>query len=236
MGTRSKAADDAILKKLQAMSEVMLTKDHFDNEIQAVNEKLDAHDKRFEDIENRLTKVESNNIDYANDVYTEMHEQEKRKNNIIIFKLPEQDMELTKIDIWRKDKEVVTDLLTDMKLLDENGDNINMRISRLGTIAENKMRPMRITFRNMEVRNQIFSAAKNLKGNTKWKNVSIAPDLTKIQQKLGKKKREELLSLASTKNSERNQRDIDNGYEYKVIGNYGQGTLRMVKSQTNASD
>ena len=236
MGTRSKAADDAILKKLQAMSEVMLTKDHFDNEIQAVNEKLDAHDKRFEDIENRLTKVESNNIDYANDVYTEMHEQEKRKNNIIIFKLPEQDMELTKIDIWRKDKEVVTDLLTDMKLLDENGDNINMRISRLGTIAENKMRPMRITFRNTEVRNQIFSAAKNLKGNTKWKNVSIAPDLTKIQQKLGKKKREELLSLASTKNSERNQRDIDNGYEYKVIGNYGQGTLRMVKSQTNASD
>ena len=88
----------------------------------------------------------------------------------------------------------------------------------------------------MEVRNQIFSAAKNLKGNTKWKNVSIAPDLTKIQQKLGKKKREELLSLANTKNSERNQRDIDNGYEYKVIGNYGQGTLRMVKSQTNTSD
>ena len=153
METRSKAADEAILNKLQIMSETMLTKDHFDKEIKSINEKLDVHDKQFVDIEKRLTIVESNNVDYANDVYAEMHEQETRKNNIIIFNLPEQDMGLTNTVIWRKDKEVATDLLTDMQLRDDSDDNINMRVSRLGKFVEDKRRPMKLAFRNNEIRN-----------------------------------------------------------------------------------
>ena len=236
MSTRSKTAEETILAELKAMRGDMLTKAHFDSQIEPIKEKLALHDTQISNISERLTKVESTKESYAEEVYKEMYEQEKRKNNVVIFSLDEQDQELTKMDILKKEKLMVTALFTDMKLLDPTDDKIDMRISRIGAYNTDKIRPLKVMLNNTDVKNQILSAAKNLKGKKRWKKVSIASDLTKTQQQLAKKKREELATLAAKKNSERSTDEIDQGVKYKMVGNYGRYNLRMIRVVTHSAD
>ena len=79
MGTRSKVADELIMKQLRDMSAFMLTKQHFDNEMKEIKDKLAQHDTRITDVETRLDKVESTNIENASEMYEELYEQEVRK-------------------------------------------------------------------------------------------------------------------------------------------------------------
>ena len=51
-----------------------------------------------------------------------------------------------------------------------------------------------------------------------------------MQQTLSKSRRKELLELAETKNAELTQEEKDNETEYKVVGHYGHGNLRMIKT------
>ena len=231
MGTRG---NEAIMKELAKMSEKMLTKDHFDNEMKTINEKLSVHDERIEDIDQRLVNIETTITDNSNGVYEELYEREARKNNIIIFKLPEQNTTIqrgNKSDLIVKEKEIVKDLFADMKLIDTIDDDIRMRVFRIGKLSSTNTnpRPLKVVLFNSEITKQVFGAAKNLKGNPKWKKLSISPDLTKMQQKLGKKKRNDLLKDAVKKNNERSSDDIDKGVEYKVTGNYGFYNLRVTR-------
>ena len=75
MGTRSKAADDAIMKQLREMSSNMLTKVHFDDEMKAIDKKLKEHDGKIKDIDQRLTQVETTPINCADDIYKELYDQ-----------------------------------------------------------------------------------------------------------------------------------------------------------------
>lgn len=230
MSTRStKSAESELLKEIKSMRADMLTAKHFDEKMEPINAKLELHDEQISDMSNRLKKVETTKEDYADAVYDEMHEQEKRKSSVVIFTLEEQNQQLPAKDIFKKDKLAVKSLFTDMKLLDPSGDNINMRVSRVGQFVEGKTRPLRVVLSNQDVKYEVLGAAKNLKGNTKWRNVSIACDLTKTQQKLAKKKRSELMALVAMKNSERSGDEINQGVEYKMVGNYGRFNLRMIK-------
>ena len=105
-----------------------------------------------------------------------------------------------------------------------------MRIgTKEGTYDINKPRPLRIILENNIIRNNILTNAKNLKGKHSWKGISIVPDMTKMQQNLSKLHRDKLLMDAQKRNRELGLDNIDNGVEYKVIGHYALGTLRMVK-------
>ena len=189
MGTRSKAADDAIMKQLREMSSNMLTKVHFDDEMKAIDKKLKEHDEKIKDIDQRLTQVETTPINYADDIYKELYDQEVRKNNIIIFKMPEQNTEgINKSNVLEKEKEAVTNLFADMELIDAVDDRVSMRVYRIGNSTSPKPRPLRVILHHSDIRRQVFNAAKNLKGNTKWKKVSISPDLTKKATKTRKRK------------------------------------------------
>ena len=236
MGTRSKAADEALLNEIRGLKDTMLTKEYFDQTMQPINEKLSLHDTQITEMDKRLTAVEKTKESYADAVYSEMHDQEKRKNSLVIFKLKEQNQQLTKKQIFKKERDDVMALFTDMKLVDNTGDNVNMRISRVGVYDEEKTRPVRVMLRNADVKNEILIHAKNLKGLNKWKNVSISCDLTKTQQKLAKQKRKEFKTLADTKNAARTAEEINQGVEYKVVGNYGRLNLRMVKVAPLLSD
>ena len=233
MGTRSKAADEALLNEIRGLKQTMLTKEYFDQTMKPINDKLSLHDTQISEMDERLTAVERTKESYTDAVYTEMHEQEKRKNSLVIFKLNEQNQQLAKKQIFKKERDEIIALFTDMKLVDTTGEIANMRISRVGVYGEGKTRPVRVMLRDPDVKNEILSHAKNLKGINKWKNVSISCDLTKTQQKLAKKKRNEFKSLVDTKNAARTTEEINQGVEYKVVGNYGRFNLRMVKF-TNA--
>ena len=120
-----------------------------------INEKLALHDQQIAEMDERLLIVEATKETYADGVYKEMHDQEKRKTSVIIFSLDEQNQQLAKKDIFKKDKLAVKSLFTDMKLLDPTGDNINMRVSRIGQYDEGKTRPIRVALTNAEVKNEI---------------------------------------------------------------------------------
>ena len=106
---------------------------------------------------------------------------------------------------------------------------------RLGKKSPNtgrnaKPRPLKLILENVNVRDSVFAHTKYLKDKAEWKGVSIVPDLTKMQQTLSKSRRKELLELAETKNAELTQEEKDNETEYKVVGHYGHGNLRMIKT------
>ena len=237
MSTRSKAQEDVLMKQLNEILEnqkSQLTKEHFDTEINSIKNTLKEHDEEITSIKARLDIVENQTSCNSDDVYKELYEQERRKKNIIIFKMPEQGMDTTlqnKQALYKMEKERLNELFSDMELIDQD-DELKFRFYRLGKNpnAENP-RPLKVEFKHSGIIDEIFGAAKNLKGLTKWNKVSIAPDKTKKQQELGKATREKLLQEATTKNNNRSPADVDNGVEYKVLGNYSFGNLRVQRTK-----
>ena len=221
----------SLQKTLNALVENQVTKEFFTGEITKLNERLDEQDKAMKDVKKRLKIVEASSKTMPNDIYGEMHEQELRKKNAIIFGFPEQTNGSRK-ERFERERNGVMKLLADMEI---SNNELKMRMHRLGKISanggsNNKPRPLKIILENQQMRDKVFSHTKNLKGKTEWKRVSIVPDLTKTQQALAKSRRKELLELAAKNNSELTQVEIDNETEYKVIGHYGHGNLRMIKT------
>ena len=54
------------------------------------------------------------------------------------------------------------------------------------------------------------------------------PDITRVQQDLSKQTRAKLIQEANEKNENRSDEEI-NTYEWKVIGHYGTGNLRLAR-------
>ena len=223
------SVEKEILKQLAALSDNQVTKQHFDDELSGIKSTLQVHENRISSIEERLTAVE-NTATNSDAIYKELYDQERRKSNIVIFKLPEQDDQRNKKQLFKKEYEQVKEMLIDMELLDSINDNIKMRLFRIGkTYNKEQPRPLKVIFRNNEIKEQVFSSVKHLKGNPKWINVNICCDLTKQQQALGKAKRAELLNEAKAKNDNRSTDEIEKGVEWRVLGNYGRFNLRLQK-------
>ena len=230
MGSRGRS-QDSIDKQLKAILKNMLTKEHFDDEMSSIKTKLDEHEEKIKDMDERLEKVENGSTSASPDaVLTEIHDQDSRKKNVIIFKLPEHVSGNSKAQTYKKELKLITELCADMGIIDSVNDTINVRFSRLGKIPNPaKPRPMKVIFRYTAIREQVFIAVANLKGIERWKNISITPDLTKAQMQLSKTKRNALLQLAKTRNELRTEEDIASGVEFKVVGHYGHGNLRIHK-------
>ena len=233
MSTRGKSQDN-MEKQLRAILDNMLTKDHFDDEMNDIKNKLSEHDEKIKTIDERLTKIEdSPSYTNTDHILEELHEQERRKKSIIIFNLAEQSSPSnSKAENYQKELKLITELCVDMQILDSTNDRINIRFTRIGKNPNpGSPRPMKVTFGYTAIREQVFHAAANLKGNEKWKNVSINLDLTKAQLKIAKRKTGELFELAKIKNESRSDEDKNNGVLFKVRGHYGLGNLRIQKTQ-----
>ena len=235
MSTRSKAQEDILSKQLAEILEnqkSQLTKDHFDSEVNAIKDTLRDHTNEINQIKTRLEAVENRPDNDPNGIYKELYEQEVRKNNIIIFKMPEQTVG-NKLETSNKERQAINEMFMDMKLIDTEDDEISFRFTRLGKNPNtDNPRPLKIIFNNCLVKGQIFKAAKNLKGLGRWKKVSITGDMTTKQRELRKIKWQELQKEANNKNNARTENDIEQGLVYKVLGNYGTGNLRVQKTKT----
>ena len=100
---------------------------------------------------------------------------EARRNNVIIFRVPER----TSDDVKQRkssDETFVKDLMDcvfDMKL----DDNDLTQMYRLGRWDENKPRPLLVTFRNYDQKEEIMSNLRNLKQPVeKFRGISISHD------------------------------------------------------------
>ena len=122
--------------------------------------------------------------------------------------------------------ESIADTETAQQLVSDIGSLSSICSSfRIGKIVEGKSRPLIIRFTSKHERDDVYGRLKNLKGQTRWNNVSVALDLTKMQCTEEKR----IYDLLAKKAQEKNEAiDVREG-SWKVIG--GRGKKRIVFSK-----
>lgn len=134
------------------------------------------------------TRTVNTGIDMEEIIY-EITERQKRKNNIVLFNIPEPDQRTSKSLQAESDKNVVADILTEVSP-EISADNI--KPVRLGTFSDSKSRPVKIKLENLDIIKTVLKNAKKLKSNQRFKNIYITVDRTKNQLEQYRKVRQEL--------------------------------------------
>ena len=150
--------------------------------------------KRVNDLERRLDNVESKtkDTDLVHDAVfaavTEMQDIESRKNNVVLFGVPECDYE--------NSEEKATMDLNKIKIVFKHTGVRDTKIKaafRLGK-SSGKARPLKVILGDQEDRNDLITQSRNLRRfDDEWYgSVFIRPDLTRRQQEFQKTLRAEL--------------------------------------------
>jgi Holliday junction resolvase RusA-like endonuclease len=129
--------------------------------------------------EARCEREVVNNKDLKMQV-TEAIDRERRRNNLMVFGLPEGTDE--------EDLEQMTDIISCVV----QGTKVDfVTAGRLGKKCE-KCRPLRITIEDFNERRLVLVNAKRLKSMSGKEQIFIAPDMTKLQQDVDRNLREEV--------------------------------------------
>ena len=158
----------------------------------------------------------------------ELTEREARKGNVVIYGLPEPPPTIRAGGVrMEADKEAVSDLFNALKMTAEEEDiKFVVRIGKQSDQAGANPRPLKINFRNLKIREQLFNRARKLP-STSFNNISIVPDLTDQQRREDK----EMYARAERKNAEMNDEEAEN-FVYRCIGRKGQRTIAKMRRRT----
>ncbi|KAK4297337.1 hypothetical protein Pmani_011648 [Petrolisthes manimaculis] len=117
----------------------------------------------------------------------EKEDKEKRRNNLIMFNVPESDKEETR-DRVKEDTEICEHIFV-QKLEVENF-KIE-KVVRLGKKANGRIRPTLVRVEDEETKWRLISRGKMLKNDAeeKMKKIGMSPDLTKTEQQENKRLR-----------------------------------------------
>ena len=144
----------------------------------------------------------------------EFHLRERKKNNVIVFGLRENDEALN-------EKVIVDDLFDDLGTVITSDE---YQCFRVGKYTSQNYRPLVIKLPNANIKTDILAKAKILKGNEKWKGVSITHDLTKLQC-AEEKTNELLLRQEAFKRNEGLSSEEKLSKIWKVVGGRGSRAL-----------
>ena len=123
---------------------------------------------------------------------------EKRKHNIVFHGIKETVIPLEDVrnELGKSpDQELVEEILKSGLRLDASR-HIE-QVERIGRFQEGKTRPLRVKVKTLEAKNEVLRRARDLKGTDEFKNVFIAPDLTRKQQLVDKDLREKVKQFRS---------------------------------------
>ena len=143
----------------------------------------------------------------------EFHLRERKKNNLIIFGLGESNE--------APNEEVVDDLFHDLGIVITSDE---YQYFRVGKYNCQNYRPLVIKLPNAIIKSDILAKAKMLRGNEKWKGVSITHDLTKMQC-AEEKTNELLLRNEAVKRNEGLSPEEKLTKIWKVVGGRGSRAL-----------
>ena len=224
----------SIAAQIANLTANQVTKKDFDTRMEKIEKRIDHQDTKITKIDNRLKTTEEAVSSLPETVYSEIHEQGLRKKNIMIFNLAEPEAE-NKKERFDIERETVHNMLIDMDVISRT-ETVDMRLLRLGKPGPDKTRPLRVTFRTAHFRDEVLLNRKHLQDIQDWDDISIAADLTKLQQSMNKKKRNEMLVEANSNNAKLTEDEKNQGVEWKVFGSYINGNLRVVKTTPTPSD
>lgn len=125
------------------------------------------------------------------DIIVELNERNRRKSNLIIFGIDEQNQGESPENRLTSDKTAVRNIL---RVIDPELSIPDVKPIRLGSFSERKTRPIKITLNTEESVHNLIRKSKILRTHKDYKNkkVSIAFDRTPRQQQYFQKVKQEL--------------------------------------------
>ena len=126
-------------------------------------------------------------------VFDSFMDREKRKLNVVVHNLPEDDSE-TLAERTIRDQEIFKDVI-------KAGMNLNIhptRSFRVGKKLDDRPRLLIVTLDSAETKIELLKMAPQLRYLTTWKRIYVTPDLSKKEREEGKRLREELAARRQT--------------------------------------
>ncbi len=162
-------------------------------------------------------------------VFDELEQREAKKLNLVIFSLDEQDSELRPLERKQLDTETVTKIFQDLGCQIDAENDIKF-ISRVGEYVSNKSRPLTVGFKAEDKKDKILKSAWKL-AKSRYKHISISPDLTKMQVE----KEKELIGKAKDLNSKLTPEEAKN-FHWKLVGKKGQRQIKKIWKKTEENN
>ena len=162
------------------------------------------------------------------DLTKEVMDQNNRRNNIIIHRLPEKhDTAYTSHGETRNRGEEIQAQDLIKTVLEKDMPDAILKLTRLGKADKDKTRPLLVTFKDGTTKDSFMENLKQLKG-TSYETISIQHDLTKAQ-------RAEFQKLISEAKARQDEESGD--WVYRVVGHPSNWTIkRRKKRQAEASN
>lgn len=192
----------------------------------ATSDKVDKVDKEVTVIKETIRSTKKDAVNEATKAWSaELREREGRKTTILVFGLQEPSLDITSgVERRDEDKREARAMFSDMCAVVEDTDiKFEARMGPLTPEVADNPRPLKISFRTTEVREQVFNKARNLP-KTRFKMISIVPDTTKMQRDEDK----ELMDEADRLNNERSEEEALN-WVYRCTGKKGERLICKLK-------
>jgi len=242
---------ETIESKLQDKSDLSLVM-QLDTRIKNLEENMHTLEQS---LESRLAAVDKNVVRYMNDQLSEIEkhqnnqpgdtatiksvvqeeinrnteeqqDMEKRKRNIILYRVPEKRTDNV-TERKTTDFVFVKDLLDCVINLQVNEQDIE-KMYRLGRWSEDRTRPLLVSFKNIDMKEDIITNLRNLKHTVdKFKNIGISQDLHP-------KERQEIKDMIEDAKKEHsaNSTDLVENYRFIVVGK--EPRKKVIKIQKTA--
>ena len=199
--------------------------ERYDKELDTAKAALQRVDKKVEEISVEMKKKEEKTENMVKQgeqsVYEEMRERETRRLNVVLFGIPElNEKDATGKDKLEWDKKSCCNVFDALNL--GLGDKSIKFCRRVGEKGD-KHRPLVIGFWSESERASLMREARNLE-KTMFNDISVAPDLTKIQREEEKEMKKE----AERRNTQLSEDDRSKNLQWLVVG--ARGEKRFVKS------
>ena len=220
------------LNKKVTMMETRL--DNMQVEVKKNTEACAANTSRLEEVEKTLKEATTNKKQERGDIVkdvtkawsNELAERASKKDNVICYGLQEAGSDVISGEIRKSmDNELICDVFTTVNLeLDMEKDiKVIARAGQWTAAAVSKPRPLIIGFRDPDKRTDLFTAARKL-ASTKYKNISVSPDLTNQQRDDDR----DILKEFDRRNAEMDEAEALN-FIYRCVGQKGERVI--VKSK-----
>nr|CAH7726551.1 unnamed protein product [Callosobruchus chinensis] len=125
----------------------------------------------------------------ARKIIAEISERQKRKNNIMLFNVPEPDQSSALAVQVASDKNKVVEILD---VVIHGSSFAAIKPTRIGTFTVSKNRPIKISLEGIDTAKNVLRNASKLKSNNNFKNIIISPDRIKRQMEHYKSVKQEL--------------------------------------------
>jgi len=223
---------DALIK---SVNELKTTNNKLVTSINSLSEKLAALTKKVNDHSTQLNtlssqqeslttkveiieaKIESSNTKTSilinDNLISEMFDRQSRRNNVLLFNLPEALNDSTNTS---SDSTTIQNILDFLNL--KTKPNSVTRLGKPSASNTTKPRPVKLHFSDQKDIFELFSYQNKLKSNSTWKDLRFSSDRTKQQQEYMSHLRQELLNRQS------------NG-EQDLIIKYIKGTPKIINSK-----